>query len=69
VIVSDTDHYLFTKGSQTVHVNGNPVAGADPASFQYWSDGRMLSADPAHFEMIRRTSNSLTATSPRTAAL
>ncbi|HKP42920.1 DKNYY domain-containing protein [Mycobacterium sp.] len=33
VILSNTDHYLFTKDSHTVHVNGNPIAGADPATF------------------------------------
>lgn len=34
VIVSNTDHYLFTKDSRTVYVNGKPIAGADPASFR-----------------------------------
>ncbi|MGX9788270.1 DKNYY domain-containing protein [Mycobacterium sp. MMS18-G62] len=34
VIVSNTEHYLFTKDSRTVHVNGNPIAGADPATFR-----------------------------------
>lgn len=34
VIVSNTDHYLFTKDNNTVHVNGNPIAGADPATFR-----------------------------------
>jgi hypothetical protein len=33
-IVSNTDHYLFTKDSRTVHVNGNPIADADPATFR-----------------------------------
>ena len=32
-IVSHVDHYLFTKDSRTVHVNGNPLNGADPATF------------------------------------
>jgi hypothetical protein len=44
-IISSTDHYLFTKDSRIVHVNGNPVAGADPASFHvrqgaYAQDGQ-----------------------------
>jgi hypothetical protein len=34
VIVSNTEHYLFTKDGRTVHVNGNPIAGADPATFR-----------------------------------
>lgn len=33
-IISNTDHYLFTKDARTVHVNGNPIAGADPATFR-----------------------------------
>jgi hypothetical protein len=33
-IISNTDHYLFTKDSRTVHVNGNPIADADPATFR-----------------------------------
>jgi hypothetical protein len=44
-IVSNLDHYLFTKDGETVHVNGNPVAEADPATFRvlggaYATDGR-----------------------------
>jgi hypothetical protein len=34
VIVSDVDYYTFTKHGRTVHVNGNPIAGADPATFR-----------------------------------
>jgi len=33
VIVSNTEHYLFTKDSRSVHVNGSPIVGADPATF------------------------------------
>ena len=33
-IVSNTDHYLFTKDSRTIQVNGKPIAGADPATFR-----------------------------------
>jgi DKNYY family protein len=32
-IISNADHYLFTKDTKTVHVNGNPINGADPATF------------------------------------
>ena len=32
-IVSHVDFYLFTRDSATVHVNGTPIAGADPATF------------------------------------
>ena len=32
--ISSADHYLFTKDGQTVHVNGNPIPDADPATFQ-----------------------------------
>jgi hypothetical protein len=44
-IVSNRDHYLFTKDNRDVHVNGNPIAGADPATFRvlqgaYSGDGR-----------------------------
>jgi hypothetical protein len=34
VIVSTNDHYLFTKDGRTVHVNGNPITDADPATFR-----------------------------------
>ena len=33
-IISNTDHYLFTKDARTVHVNGNPISRADPATFR-----------------------------------
>ena len=44
-IVSNNDHYLFTKDSRTVHVNGKPIADADPTTFHvlqgaYAQDGR-----------------------------
>ena len=38
-IVSDSDYYLFTKDDRTVHVNGNPVVGADPATFRVLEGG------------------------------
>ncbi len=33
-IVSTADHYLYTKDARAVHVNGNPIPGADPSTFQ-----------------------------------
>ena len=33
-IVANNDHYLFTKDSRAVHVNGKPIADADPATFR-----------------------------------
>ena len=33
-VISNTNHYLFTRDSDRVHVNGNPVAGADPRTFR-----------------------------------
>lgn len=33
-IVANNDHYLFTKDTRTVHVNGKPIADADPATFR-----------------------------------
>jgi hypothetical protein len=46
-VLSNDDHYLFTKDSRSVHVNGNPIAGADPVTFRvllgaYAQDGRHL---------------------------
>jgi DKNYY family len=33
-VVSNNDHYVFTKDSRTVQANGNPIADADPATFR-----------------------------------
>jgi hypothetical protein len=46
-IISNKDHYLYTKDSRIVHVNGNPIAGADPATFRvlqgaYAQDGQRV---------------------------
>jgi DKNYY family protein len=46
-IVSNNDHYLYTKDSRTVQVNGNAIPGADPATFHvlngaYAQDGRRI---------------------------
>src|SRR5882762_5477382 len=46
-IVLNNDHYLFTKDTRTVHVNGNPIADADPATFRvlqgaYAQDARRI---------------------------
>jgi hypothetical protein len=64
-IISNTDHYLFTKDSRTVHVNGNLIADADPATFRvlheayaqdakhvfYFSDP-VVNADAASFRPL-----------------
>jgi hypothetical protein len=41
-IVANNDHYLFTKDSRTIHVNGNPIADADPATFRVLQGALML---------------------------
>lgn len=64
-IVSNADHYLFTRDSTTVHVNGNPVTGADPATFEvlqgayardgnsaYYFDGPIAGADLSAFRPL-----------------
>ena len=33
-IISSAAHYLYAGEGQTVHVNGNPIPNADPATFQ-----------------------------------
>jgi hypothetical protein len=33
-IISNNDHYLFTKDGRAVQVNGNPIADADTATFR-----------------------------------
>lgn len=33
-IITNVDSYLFTKDATTVHANGNPIDGADPATFE-----------------------------------
>ena len=64
-IVSNNDHYLYTKDSRTVHVNGNPIADADLATFHvmqgaYAQDARrifyftdpIIDADAASFRPL-----------------
>jgi hypothetical protein len=64
-IVSNNDHYLFTKDSRTVHVNGNTIPNADPATFRvlqgaYAQDARNIyyftdpiaGVDPAAFRPL-----------------
>jgi hypothetical protein len=46
-IVSNNDHYLYTKDSHSIHVNGNPIPDADPTTFHvlqgaYAQDGRRI---------------------------
>jgi hypothetical protein len=64
-IVSTNDHYLYTKDAQSVHVNGNPIADADPLTFRvlqgayaqdahhvfYFSD-QVAAADAASFRPL-----------------
>jgi hypothetical protein len=64
-IVSNDEHYLFTKDSRTVQVNGNPITDADPVTFRvlqgaYTQDARhifyfsdpVVSADAATFRPL-----------------
>jgi hypothetical protein len=64
-IVSNDDHYLFTKDSRAVHVNGNAIADADPATFRvlrgayaqdrghvFYFDGAIEGADAASFHPL-----------------
>jgi len=64
-VVSNNDHYLYTKDSSTVHVNGNPIPDADPATFRvlqgaYAQDGQrifyftdpIVDADAASFRFL-----------------
>lgn len=34
VIISNAERYLFTRDAKKVHVNGKPIAGADPQSYR-----------------------------------
>ncbi len=38
-IVSTADNYRYTKDASTVYVNGNPIPGADPSTFQVLQGG------------------------------
>jgi hypothetical protein len=64
-IISSNDHYLFTKDGRTVHVNGNPIPGADPATFRvlagaygqdaqrvYYFTDPVVTADTASFRPL-----------------
>ncbi|MCW2734508.1 MAG: hypothetical protein JWR13_5324 [Mycobacterium sp.] len=64
-ILSDSDYYLFTRDGRTVHVNGNPIVGADPATFRVLRGGyaqdvggifyftvRIADADAQSFEVL-----------------
>lgn len=64
-IISNVDHYLFTKDGAAVHVNGTPIDGADPATFRvlrgayaqdargvYYFTGPIPGADPATFGVL-----------------
>lgn len=64
-IVSDTDHYLFTKDGRSVQVNGKTIGGSDPATFVVLEGGysrdagaifyltdRVADADAASFGVL-----------------
>jgi hypothetical protein len=64
-IISDRDHYLFTKDSGAVYVNGNVIAGASPATFEllqgaysrdengaFYFDRQIVGADVATFRTL-----------------
>lgn len=38
-IIADNNHYLYSKDSHTVHVNGNAITGAEPESFRVLAGG------------------------------
>lgn len=64
-VISDDDHYLFTKDARAVEVNGALIADADPATFRvlkggyardrqsifYFTD-RVADADPSSFATL-----------------
>ena len=71
-IVSNSDHYLYTKDSRTIHVTGNPIPDADPATFRvlnaafecsadaeraYYRQSVIAGADPRTFPLGRAVTN------------
>jgi len=65
VVIAQAGGYSYFKDSQTVFIQGNPMAGADPASFQviqedyaqdqhhlYYFDQVIAGADPATFKVL-----------------
>jgi hypothetical protein len=48
-IISNTDHYLFTKDARRVHVNGSPIGGADPATFHVLQGAYSQDAEHAFY--------------------
>jgi len=44
-IVSNSDHYLYTKAARTIYVNGNATPDADPATFRVLNAAFERSAD------------------------
>jgi hypothetical protein len=63
-IVSNRDHYLFTKDRRTVHVNGNPIAGADPATFEVLAGAYSRDAQRAFYFADEITDASLESLRP-----
>ncbi len=60
-IISVEDHYLFTKDARTVHVNGEPIDGADPATFRVL-EGAYAVDDRSAFYFTRRIADADRAT-------
>ena len=65
VVIGEFEWFIYFKDSKTVFVLGNPIQGADPASFQvigagysrdaarvFYSNQLLPKADPASFEFI-----------------
>ena len=49
VVIGTFDHYTYLKDSQTVFVNGGPIKGADPITFDVISDGYSRDAQNAFY--------------------
>ena len=65
VVIAESGGYSYVKDTQTVFIQGNPIAGADPATFQvlqedyaqdqhhlYYFDQVIAGADPATFKVL-----------------
>lgn len=48
-ILSHDEGYLFTKDSSDVHVNGNPIEGADPTTFEVYGGAYATDADAVFY--------------------
>lgn len=48
-IISNAERYLFTRDKKRVHVNGNPIAGADPQSYRVLGEAYGTDRDGAFY--------------------